>query len=75
MIMKDAMAVVNRKIEELGIGTRKVNFKMRDAGFSRQRYWGEPFPIVYKDGLAYAIDDPAIELDDKYESSCWSCLM
>ena len=36
-----------KKIEEEGIGKRKVNYKMRDAGFSRQRYWGEPFPIIW----------------------------
>ncbi len=47
LLMKDAIAVANNKIEELGIGKRKVNYKMRDAGFSRQRYWGEPFPIVW----------------------------
>ena len=36
----------------MGIGKRKVNYKMRDAAFSRQRYWGEPFPIMWKDGIA-----------------------
>ncbi|HEV8083455.1 MAG TPA: DUF559 domain-containing protein [Chitinophagaceae bacterium] len=54
--MKDAIEVVNEKIEEKGIGHRKVNYKMRDAGFSRQRYWGEPFPIIYKNGIAYPAD-------------------
>ncbi len=54
--MKDAIEVVNEKIEEKGIGHRKVNYKMRDAGFSRQRYWGEPFPIIYKNGVAYPVD-------------------
>jgi leucyl-tRNA synthetase len=48
MVMRDAIEVVIKKIEEMGIGIRKVNFKMRDAAFSRQRYWGEPFPIVWK---------------------------
>ena len=57
MLMKDAIAVVTGKLEELGIGKRKINYKMRDAGFSRQRYWGEPFPIVYKDGMPYPLDE------------------
>ncbi len=54
--MKDAINILNEKIEEEGIGHRKVNYKMRDAGFSRQRYWGEPFPIIYKNGVAYPVD-------------------
>ena len=57
MLMKDAIGVVIDKLEELGIGKRKINYKMRDAGFSRQRYWGEPFPIIYKDGIAYPVDE------------------
>jgi leucyl-tRNA synthetase len=57
MPMKDAIGVVIDKLEELGIGKRKINYKMRDAGFSRQRYWGEPFPIIYKDGIAYPLDE------------------
>lgn len=60
--VKEAAAVVLNKLEEKGIGTRKVNFKLRDAGFSRQRYWGEPFPIVYKGDTPYAIDEPQAKL-------------
>ncbi|HUR66990.1 MAG TPA: class I tRNA ligase family protein [Chitinophagaceae bacterium] len=52
LVMKGAMDVVIAALEEKGIGKRKVNYKMRDAAFSRQRYWGEPFPIVWKDEIA-----------------------
>ncbi|MEO6406164.1 MAG: class I tRNA ligase family protein, partial [Ferruginibacter sp.] len=54
LLMKDAIAITMDKIEEMGIGKRKLNYKMRDAGFSRQRYWGEPFPIKWIDGVAVA---------------------
>ena len=62
--MKDAIDIVLKKIEEEGIGQRKVNYKMRDAGFSRQRYWGEPFPVVYHNGVAYplSVNDLPVEL-------------
>ena len=48
MEVKDAIKAVIAEIEKRGIGTKKVNYKQRDAGYSRQRYWGEPFPIQYK---------------------------
>src|SRR6186713_1916975 len=63
MVMKDAIEVVIQKIEEKGIGIRKVNYKMRDAAFSRQRYWGEPFPIIWKDGIAHAMDASELPLE------------
>ena len=63
MVMRDAIEVVINKIEEMGIGKRKVNYKMRDAAFSRQRYWGEPFPIKWKDGIAYPLDENELPLE------------
>jgi leucyl-tRNA synthetase len=63
MVMRDAIDVVIKKLEELGIGRRKVNFKMRDAAFSRQRYWGEPFPIKWIDGIAYPLDESELPLE------------
>ena len=62
MVMRDAIEVVIDKIEEMGIGKRKVNYKMRDAAFSRQRYWGEPFPIIWKDGIAYPLDETELPI-------------
>jgi leucyl-tRNA synthetase len=63
LVMRDAMKVANDKIEELGIGKRKVNYRMRDAGFSRQRYWGEPFPIVWKEGVPTALTENDLPLE------------
>lgn len=62
MLMKDAIDVIINRLEEMGIGTRKVNYKMRDAGFSRQRYWGEPFPICWQDGVPVALDEKELPL-------------
>jgi leucyl-tRNA synthetase len=55
LVMRDAMEVALQKLESTGRGKRQVNYKMRDAAFSRQRYWGEPFPILWKDGIAYPL--------------------
>ncbi|HMR91003.1 MAG TPA: leucine--tRNA ligase [Chitinophagaceae bacterium] len=63
MPMREAMELVMQKIEELGIGTRRTNYKMRDAAFSRQRYWGEPFPVKWIDGTAYPLDEKELPLE------------
>jgi leucyl-tRNA synthetase len=63
MAMRDAIEVVITKLEQLRIGQRKVNYKMRDAAFSRQRYWGEPFPIQWKEGIAYPLDESELPLE------------
>lgn len=62
MFMRDALEEMVRILEEKGIGKRKVNYRMRDAAFSRQRYWGEPFPIVWKDGVAYPLNESELPL-------------
>lgn len=69
MTMRDAMKVVIEKLEELGIGERQVNYKMRDAGWSRQRYWGEPFPVIYRDDIPYPMNesDLPLELPDLHD--------
>jgi leucyl-tRNA synthetase len=63
MVMRDAIDVVINKLEETGIGKRHVNYKMRDAAFSRQRYWGEPFPIKWIDGIAYPLEESELPLE------------
>ncbi|HEX6916395.1 MAG TPA: leucine--tRNA ligase [Chitinophagaceae bacterium] len=61
--MPEAFEAVVHKLEELGVGERKVNYRMRDAAFSRQRYWGEPFPIRWENGIAYPLDESALPLE------------
>ena len=62
VVMRDAIAIVNNRLEEMGIGKAKVNYRMRDAAFSRQRYWGEPFPVKWKDGTAYPLSETELPL-------------
>jgi leucyl-tRNA synthetase len=68
--VKDAIQKVSERIEKMEIGHRQINFRLRDAIFSRQRYWGEPFPIYYKDGIPYTLSEDELPLElpdvDKY---------
>ncbi len=64
MEVPDAIAAVNDKVESLGLGKKKINYKLRDANFSRQRYWGEPFPIIYDGkGIAYILPDDELPVE------------
>ena len=60
--MMKAAGIVVSQLELAGKGQRKVNYRMRDAAFSRQRYWGEPFPITWKDGVAYTLSENELPL-------------
>lgn len=60
--MKEAMTKAIEFLEEKGIGKGKIQYRMRDAIFTRQRYWGEPLPVYFKDGLPYLIDEKDLPL-------------
>ena len=62
LTVKEAIAATKKFVEEKGLGRVKVNYRLRDAIFSRQRYWGEPFPIYYKDGMPYIVPKDCLPL-------------
>jgi len=68
--VKEAIKTTIKYLEDKKLGFGQVNFKLRDAIFSRQRYWGEPFPIYYKNGMPYPLDESELPLElpevDKY---------
>ena len=71
LTVKEAIAATKKYVTEQGIGRVKVNYRLRDAIFSRQRYWGEPFPVYYKDDMPYMIPKECLPLElpeiDKYQ--------
>ncbi len=70
LTVKEAIQKAKEYISEKNIGKVKVNYRLRDAIFSRQRYWGEPFPVFYKEGMPYMLDESKLPLElpeiDKY---------
>ncbi|WP_461636625.1 leucine--tRNA ligase [Labilibaculum euxinus] len=68
--VKDAIVKANEEVEARGLGKKKINYRLRDAIFSRQRYWGEPFPVYFKDGMPQMMDLDKLPLElpeiDKY---------
>jgi len=63
LTVKEAIAKAKEYITEKELGRVKVNFRLRDAIFSRQRYWGEPFPVYYKEGMPYMLDESKLPLE------------
>ena len=63
LTVKEAIASTKQYVTEKGLGRVKVNYRLRDAIFSRQRYWGEPFPVYYKDGMPYMLPEECLPLE------------
>ncbi|MGN0086127.1 MAG: leucine--tRNA ligase [Alloprevotella sp.] len=63
LTVKEAIAKTKEFVTSHGLGRVKVNYRLRDAIFSRQRYWGEPFPVYYKDGMPHLIPESALPLE------------
>ena len=63
LTVKEAIAATKKFVTEKGIGRVKVNYRLRDAIFSRQRYWGEPFPVYYKDGMPQMVPEECLPLE------------
>jgi len=63
MQVKKAIETISQEVEKRGIGAAKVNFRLRDAVFSRQRYWGEPFPVYYKDSIPHSVNEDKLPLE------------
>ncbi len=63
LTVKEAIAATKKYVSEHGLGRVKVNYRLRDAIFSRQRYWGEPFPVYYKDGMPQMIPEECLPLE------------
>ena len=63
LTVKEAIAATKKFVTEQGLGRVKVNYRLRDAIFSRQRYWGEPFPVYYMDGMPYMIPEDCLPLE------------
>lgn len=61
--VKEAIAATKKFVTENNLGRVKVNFRLRDAIFSRQRYWGEPFPVYYKDGMPQMVPEACLPLE------------
>ena len=63
LTVKEAIAATKKFVTEKGLGRVKINYRLRDAIFSRQRYWGEPFPVYYKDGMPQMVPEECLPLE------------